>query len=346
VAKLQQGTLSNALKLFGDQIATANPAGMAFVFGNHARMKELERRIPFIARARLPVLIEGASGTGKSALAELLHQLNGANTNLIRILCRQLGPLVYPLAREVTGAANLREVCRTTRGTVLVKNVQLLTPREQQHLLVALEAGDLRNGKGTGGGAWLVSTATESLEPRVERGEFNPALYYRLSVYRICLPALRERSEDIPELFVELTRHAADGTSLPPLPTRLLDALMAYDWPGNVRELENIARTYVARAHPEEIIIELKNHSHKTSLAPLTSWHHQSLKEQVKGACQRLETEIILRTLEQHRWNRRRAAETLQISYRSLLYKMKSCNLRSQPQTDRREGETYDAKQT
>jgi DNA-binding NtrC family response regulator len=321
---------------------------MAFVFGNHPRMKELKRRIAFIARARLPVLIEGASGTGKSALAELLHQLSGANTNLIRILCRQLGPSVYPMVPEDTGAADLSDVCCSTRGTVLVKNVQLLAPVEQEHLLVALEAADLRDGNRVGRvpATWLVSTATESLEHLVERGEFNPALYHRLSVYRICLPTLRERSEDIPELFVQLTRHDADGTGLPPSPTaRLLDALMAYDWPGNVRELENIARTYAAGAQPEEIIIELKNHSHKTSLAPPASRHHQSLKEQVKGASQRLETEIILRTLERHRWNRRRAAETLQISYRSLLYKMKSCNLRNQPQTDRREGGTYDAKQ-
>jgi DNA-binding NtrC family response regulator len=319
---------------------------MAFFFGNHARMKELERRIAFIARARLPVLIEGASGTGKSALAELLHQLSGANTSLIRIFCRQSGPSVYPMVSEVARAADLSDVYRTTQGTVLVKNVQLLAPTEQEHLLVALEAADLRDGNAEGG-AWLVSTATESLDGLVSRGEFNPALYHRLSVYRICLPALRERREDIPELFVQLTRHAADGTRVPPSPTaRLLDALMAYDWPGNVRELDNIARTYVAGAHPEQIILDLKNHSLNTPLAPPASWHHQSLKEQVKGASQRLETEIILRTLERHRWNRRRAAETLQISYRSLLYKMKSCNLRSRPQTDRREGGTYDAEQT
>ena len=84
-------------------------------------------------------------------------------------------------------------------------------------------------------------------------------------------------------------------------------------------------------AQADEIIAELRNRSRQTPEMPAQP-DPRSLKEQVKGVSQRLETEIILRTLERHHWNRRRAAESLQISYRSLLYKMKSCNLRIQPQ--------------
>src|ERR1041385_8327660 len=104
--------------------------------------------------------------------------------------------------------------------------------------------------------------------------------------------------------------------------------MMAYDWPGNLRELQNIARTYVITADADELIAELSDRSRLALGASQGQRDTRSLKEQVKGASQKLETEIILRTLERHHWNRRRAAQTLQISYRSLLYKMKNCNLR------------------
>jgi DNA-binding NtrC family response regulator len=130
--------------------------------------------------------------------------------------------------------------------------------------------------------------------------------------------------------------NALNGSAAPPpVASGLLRALMTYDWPGNLRELQNIARMYVVTCDAGEIIEELKSRSHRTSLTFSVSPDQRSLKEQVRGASQRLESEIILRTLDRHRWNRRRAAQTLQISYRSLLYKMKSCNLRTEPEGER-----------
>jgi two-component system response regulator AtoC len=109
--------------------------------------------------------------------------------------------------------------------------------------------------------------------------------------------------------------------------------LMAYDWPGNLRELQNIAKAYVASGDADEIIAELGSRSLAVATGSPALDDNWSLKQQVKGAAQKLESEIILRTLERHHWNRRRAAKTLQISYRSLLYKMKTCNLRIEPRT-------------
>jgi two-component system response regulator AtoC len=289
-------------------------------------MKDLERRIESIASSRLPVLIEGSSGTGKEALAELLHNISGIGAEFTRILCRKIGPVVYPTTSIVSGERDLGQIYAAARGTVFLKNVHMLAPVEQEQLLAALEqVPDSGNGKHQ---ATLVSSATEPLDPIISRGELNPALYHQLSVYRICLPLLRERREDIPELFDHMVRRAANGGGAPPPATsRMLDVLMVYGWPGNLRELQNIARTYVVSAHAEEIIAELSSRSRVTPLALEPERDGRPLKVQVKGASQRLETEIILRTLERHHWNRRRAAQTLQISYRSLLYKMKSCNL-------------------
>jgi DNA-binding NtrC family response regulator len=299
-------------------------------------MKDLEHRIEFIARSGLPVLIEGASGTGKEALAGLLHDLAGSEGKLTRILCRRPGPVVYPASSMINGAADLTSLCRGAGGTVFLKNVHLLASGEQEQLLVSIEqaAGFGDDKDRLVAPPRLVSSSTESLEPLVGRGEFNNALYHRLSVYRICLPPLRERREDIVELFDLMVRRAVNGSGAPPSVTpSLLDALRAYDWPGNLRELQNIARTYVVTASADEVIGELRARSHLMPLHLPSRGDSRSLKEQVKGASQKLESEIILRTLERHRWNRRRAAQDLHISYRSLLYKMKSCNLRLQPQS-------------
>jgi two-component system, NtrC family, response regulator AtoC len=304
-----------------------------FVFGSHARLKDLERRMGFIARSELPVWIEGASGTGKEALAELLHELSGTVGPLTRIVCRQSGPMLYPAALHANGLVDLGELCSKTPGTVFLKNVHLLSPAAQEQLLLGLEQVADPEGNGApAAGARILSSATESLEPLVSRGEWSAALYHRLSVYRVCLPRLRERRDDIPLLFDQMVRRAVNGNCVPPVvPDRLLQALMGYDWPGNLRELQNIARTYVVTAQADETIAELKNRAPRTPDIPQLP-DASPLKEQVKRASQRLESEIILRTLERHRWNRRRAAESLHISYRSLLYKMKSCNLRIQPQ--------------
>jgi two-component system response regulator AtoC len=309
---------------------------MPFVFGSHQRMRDLERRAGFIARSGLPVLIEGASGTGKEALAELLHGLSGKRTGLTKLICRKSGPAVYPGISMVEGAADLCDVCRRIGGTLFLKNVHLLSPVEQEQLLVALEEADSHGGKDEPVSAIrIVSSATESLESFVTRGEWNPALYHRLSVYRICLPPLCERREDIPELFTQMVKDAVNGNGAPPPATPgLLEVLTAYDWPGNIRELQNIARNYVVTGHAEEIIAELGNRSRLAAPGLPANHDNRSLRELVRGASQKLESEIILRTLERHRWNRRRAAQSLQISYRSLLYKMKNCNLRIQLQTE------------
>jgi two-component system response regulator AtoC len=306
-----------------------------FVFGSHERMKDLERRSGCIARSRLPVLIEGASGTGKEAFAELLHEVSGIGGRFTRIVCRKPVPAVNPERLMVSGAARLSTLDLTTPGTVFLKNVHLLSPAEQEQLLAALEQmADSDHGTDEGAErARLVSSATELLDPFGSRCEINPALYHRLSVYRISLPSLPERREDIPELFAHMVGRASNGHGAPPPATsHLLEALLAYDWPGNLRELQNFARRYVVTGHAEEIIAELESSPHRTSLTPQAQHDSRSLKEQVRGVSQKLESEIILRTLERHHWNRRRAAQTLQISYRSLLYKMKSCQLRVESQ--------------
>jgi two-component system response regulator AtoC len=294
-------------------------------------MKDHERRIGFIAKSGLPLLIEGECGTGKEALAELVHELSATSGEFGRVLCRQTGPVVNLAAGNGNGAVDLSQTYAAAHGTIFLKNVHSLSGAMQEQFLTVLEqAAEPRTDTPA---ARLISSATQPLESLVSRKEFNAALYYRLSVYRIALPPLRERLEDIPELFSEMLRRAVNGTGAKPsIPSRMLEALMVYDWPGNLRELQNIARNFAVMGDAEEIIAELDSRLRMRPAVLPPRQPSLSLKEQVKGASQKLESEIILRTLERHRWNRRRAAQSLKISYRSLLYKMKNCNLRVEAQ--------------
>jgi DNA-binding NtrC family response regulator len=281
---------------------------MPFVFGSTGRMKELARHIDSMAQSGVPVLIEGESGTGKAALAEHLHSLSG--------LPGEFTPFFCGLSGTEEGGAALRRGFRAA-GCLFLKHVQLLPPALQQQLLSDLEHQE---------GPRLISSSPEPLEARVHRKQFSASLYYRLSAYRISLPALRERKADLPELFSSMV--ARLGAPAARLPARALDALSGYAWPGNLRELENVARLFVLAGSAEELLRELERRQSELEMLRGENKAPVPLKEQVKRASKKLESEIILRTLERHRWNRRRAAQSLQISYRSLLYKMKNCEIR------------------
>jgi len=118
------------------------------------------------------------------------------------------------------------------------------------------------------------------------------------------------------------------GVSPTPPDSRAMDALAAYSWPGNLRELQNVARSYLLAPHSSELELELERRRQARFAQPAAG-SSTALKEQVKQVSKRAEGEIILRALERHRWNRRRTAEALRISYRSLMYKMKNCDIRS-----------------
>ena len=192
-------------------------------------------------------------------------------------------------------------------------------------MLRALQSRD--SGDGTLHGARLISSA-ERLEECVTAGTFSADLYFRLSSWRLTIPPLRERLVDIAELFIAFVSLGSkeDAGACSDIPPELHARLMDYPWPGNVRELANIARMYAVTRDPERLGIELERRA-----ALLANAHPDQeevpLKVQVRFASKQLESRIILRALEHYRWNRRRTAKSLQISYRALLYKMKDLDM-------------------
>ena len=291
---------------------------MDFFFGFTEKMRELEWKAEPIARSYMPILIEGETGTGKERLARHLHLLRATGGHLVKFLCDSSpGEVFGGIINKEEAAGRLREA---SQDTFLLKRVHRLPSPVQERILLLLD--EIRDPF-----PFLISTAGDSLEQLAAGGRFLPELLYRISAYRILLPPLRERREDIPQLFRLMLSEAADekGAPAPAPDARELDILADYSWPGNLRELQNVARGYLLA--PGAAALEREINARR---AILKTRNPAALKDQVKQASKRVEGEIILRALEQHRWNRRRTAEALQISYRSLMYKMKNCNIRTE----------------
>jgi two-component system response regulator AtoC len=178
--------------------------------------------------------------------------------------------------------------------------------------------------------ARVISTTSRNLDEELRTGRFRSELYYRINGVCLRLPPLRERKDDIP-LLVEsmLSKHAAQlGRARPALSPRTLRMFLDYPWPGNVRELENVVKEIVALGDERLAIAELGSVPREAAIAleqPQVRGH--SLKAAARAASREAEREMILKALERTRWNRKRAAQELQISYKSLLYKLKQIGM-------------------
>jgi DNA-binding NtrC family response regulator len=194
--------------------------------------------------------------------------------------------------------------------------------------------------------ARVVAASNRNLEHAVHESSFRADLFYRLNVVTIHLPPLRERREEIPfltDFFFE--RYAREyGKAATCVSAELRQALLAYDWPGNIRELENLVKRVVVLGAGSVVLQELRTRAveARPAAAPSASQSELdrflagetdrvSLKQVGREAAQVAEARLIAKVLERTRWNRKEAAEILQISYKALLYKMKDAGLASAP---------------
>jgi len=177
----------------------------------------------------------------------------------------------------------------------------------------------------------ILAATNRDLKEMVREGRFREDLFYRLDVYSIVVPPLRERREDVPLLARVFLHELAADTDKPvhAISPEALAVLARYNWPGNIRELENYLKRYVILDAPDAILTEMEERER----GPVVGGYHLprptdfSLKKFSKLASQQAEHYLILEALRQTRWNRKRAAELLEISYRALLYKIKEAGL-------------------
>jgi len=199
--------------------------------------------------------------------------------------------------------------------------VASLTVECQAKLMDVLENGrSLENG--TSGGARLVFTTARDLEGELAARRFREDLYYRISGVCLRLPPLRQRREEIPQLVhFYLARYASElGRRVPLLSAEAERRLQDYAWPGNLRELQDVAKAIVVLGDEALVLGGLRGLG---LLSGSQGTARVSLKEASKAASREAEKELILKVLNKTRWNRRRAAQELQISYKALLYKLK-----------------------
>jgi two-component system response regulator AtoC len=305
------------------------------------RMKEVQEVIAEAALIDVTVLITGETGAGKELVARAVHYLGA----------RRAGPFVKvncaAVARELleselfghergafTGAHELKigKFEAADHGTIFLDEIGDLHPALQAKLLHVLEDGQFSRVGARSNikvDVRVVAASNQDLERAVAGGDFREDLFYRLNVIRVVVPPLRKRQEEIPLLaryFVERYSrlYHREGFTLPP---ETLQRLIRHSFPGNVRELENTIKRMIVLRDP---------HLTRTPLLGLTNGDEPgaaktakagSLKAISRKAALAAERDMILKALEETHWNRLRAAKLLNISYRSLLYKIKDAGL-------------------
>jgi len=278
-------------------------------------MRPVEAVIRELAQRDVPVLVLAEGGAGKHATAQRIHQMSKRSEQSFRSFqCVGLKPEDLEISR-----GQGRE---PGEGTIYLAELGDLSAQCQDRLLEALPQSS-ESGVAGNQGARLIFGSARDLEVEVKRGRLREDLYYRISGVCLRLPPLRQRKEDIPFLIgYFLRKYARDfRRAVPDLSARTLRLFLDYSWPGNLRELEDAARVLVALGDEEVAMGGLRAVLRKPEAG--SNGTGISLKEASRAASREAEKELILNTLTRTRWNRRRAAEELQISYKALLYKLK-----------------------
>jgi transcriptional regulator with GAF, ATPase, and Fis domain len=219
-------------------------------FGLRDVMDKIQRVAPLLS----PVLLIGETGTGKEVIANAIHELSGRSGGpLIKVNCGAIpetlidSELFGHEKGAFTGAIAQKRgrFERADGGTIFLDEVSELSPQAQIRLLRVLQEKEIER---VGGqetikvNVRLISATNRDLQSLVEKKQFREDIYYRLNIFLIAVPPLRERKNDIPSLvqyFIEKKAQEMVLTSIPAIAPGEIDRMMQYDWPGNVRELEN-----------------------------------------------------------------------------------------------------------
>jgi transcriptional regulator with PAS, ATPase and Fis domain len=224
------------------------------------------------------------------------------------------------------------EICNN--GTIFFDEIGEMPPGLQAKLLQVLQDGSFsRLGSRTSVkvDVRVIAATNIDIKTSIAQKTFREDLYYRLNGFTVKMPPLRERTEEIPILSQHFMRKVAAKYERDPLPISpaLMQALTRHAWPGNLRELENTIKRYLVLADEQAIIDEL---SLRDSVGAIASGGEDTdssggLKYLVRNLKGNAEAAAIAQSLENTGWNRKAAANELQISYKALLYKIKQYNL-------------------
>jgi DNA-binding NtrC family response regulator len=318
------------------------------IIGESPRMIELRRLIQSVALSNATVLILGESGTGKELIAGALHHLSPRRTaSYVRINCAAIpeslleSELFGHEKGAFTGALKqkLGRVEEAAGGTIFLDEIGDMSRPLQAKLLRFLEDGTFTR---VGGNEELrvdvrmIAATNRDIIAAIRQNEFREDLFHRLNVVQLCPAPLRDRRSDIPVLaqhFLHLFSSAMNK-SIQKISAEALTKLQIHNWPGNVRELRNVIERAVILESSCEIQprslpdFHLENRLRKSDQSVVTGDH--SIDELMSN----FERELIMNTLERHRYNLTRTAEHLKISRHALRYRMQRLNIHEGTDSD------------
>ncbi|MFZ3015201.1 MAG: sigma 54-interacting transcriptional regulator, partial [Nitrospira sp.] len=279
--------------------------GFEDIIGDSDALKQVLKQVEVVAPTDSTVLIQGETGTGKELIARAIHRLSGrSERTFIKLNCAAIptGLLESELFGHERGAftgAIAQKAGRfelADKGTIFLDEVGEIPVELQSKLLRVLQEQEferLGSTKTIRVNVRLIAATNRDLKTMVEAKQFRSDLYYRLNVFPLTAPPLRERREDIPILVRYFTQHYAIRMkkNIQTVPTKTLDVLSRYAWPGNIRELENLVERSVILTQGTDLqmpMSELQAHDRPTSTSLST------LEE--------VEREQILRALREAKW--------------------------------------------
>ena len=307
------------------------------------RMREVEAQAQLVARSDIPVLILGESGTGKEIIAMYTHQMSRrAGKMFLKVNCAAMpadlleSELFGYEQGAFTGATKSKpgkfEIC--DGGTIFLDEIGEMPAALQAKLLHVLQDGTfsrLGSRGPTKTDVRVIAATNVNMKDAMARKTFREDLYYRLNGLSLVLPPLRDRLDEIPAFANYFMRKGAKKYELQPVPisSELLDALGQYNWPGNLRELENVINRFLILQDEKAVIAELNMDYGAPASSEKAQGHVEAggLKKLVRGIKGEAESSVIAGVLEETGWNRKAAANDLQISYKALLYKIKQYEL-------------------
>ncbi|MBP6405490.1 MAG: sigma-54 dependent transcriptional regulator [Proteobacteria bacterium] len=326
-------------------------AALQRLVGESDAMREVKSRIAKVARSMAPVLVRGESGTGKELAARALHACSHrADGPFVAVNCSAIPENLLEAeffgARKgsYTGATQDRDgYFQAARGgTLFLDEIGDLPLPMQSKLLRAIQERQVRPLGSTQEDmvdVRVVSATHKDLAADVQAGRFRQDLYYRLNVIEILVPPLRERRDDLPRLCDALLARIAheSGMPVPTLSPAVLAQLCAHPLPGNVRELENLLHRAVALSDGDALQVDFAPTRHTADAAdapgtappdaqpcpaPDTAPAATAIPEDLQAWLDQQERDILVRALNESRFNRTAAANRLGLSLRQIRYRI------------------------
>lgn len=306
------------------------------IFGQTPVMNLVREMLERVAPTTVPVLLQGESGTGKEVLAKLLHAMSPrAKSPWVKVICPAIpNPLIeselfgYEKGAFTGAYSNKRGLVEFAEGgTLFLDEVGSLDLPVQAKLLQVLQDGSFVR---VGGhetrkiDTRIITSANGNLQEQMEEGSLRLDFFARINTVTIDLPPLRERTADLDALIDYFLEIYSKEYSTPrrPLSNSTLRLMQKFRWPGNLRQLENLIRSYVLIGSEEAVVDQLVPSPLSEMSLAIDLANPISLKDLTKAATRNLELKVITEALRAHGWNRQKTAKWLNISYRSLLYKL------------------------